>query len=96
MEFEDKWMELEHIILSEVAQTQKDRHGMYSLGKERVLDTINDTLFCLQTGSQHNCPPRGSTQQLMERDTETHSQTLDGAQESCGRVRENIEGSERG
>jgi hypothetical protein len=26
-----KWMELENIILSEVTQTQKDIHGMYSL-----------------------------------------------------------------
>jgi hypothetical protein len=26
-----KWMELENIILSEVTQTQKDMHGIYSL-----------------------------------------------------------------
>ena len=26
-----KWMELKNIILSEVTQTQKDMHGMYSL-----------------------------------------------------------------
>ena len=34
--FEGKWMELEEkkIILSEVAQTQKDKHGMYSLISE--------------------------------------------------------------
>jgi hypothetical protein len=31
MSFTGKWMELEHIILGEVAQTQKDIHGMYSL-----------------------------------------------------------------
>ena len=31
LSFEGKWMELENIILSEVAQTQKDMHGMYSL-----------------------------------------------------------------
>ena len=30
----DKWMELENIILSEVAQNQKDVHGMYSLISE--------------------------------------------------------------
>ena len=31
-EFSGKWMELENILLSEVAQTQKDMHyGMYSL-----------------------------------------------------------------
>lgn len=31
MTFAGKWMELENIILSEVTQTQKDMHGMYSL-----------------------------------------------------------------
>jgi hypothetical protein len=31
MNFVGKWMELENIILSEVIQTQKDIHGMYSL-----------------------------------------------------------------
>jgi hypothetical protein len=31
MNFAGKWMELENIILSEVAQTQKDTHSMYSL-----------------------------------------------------------------
>ena len=29
--FAGKWMELEIKILSEVTQTQKDMHGMYSL-----------------------------------------------------------------
>jgi hypothetical protein len=29
--FADIWMELQNIILSEVAQTQKDIHGIYSL-----------------------------------------------------------------
>ena len=29
--FADKWMELENTILSEVTQTQKDMHSMYSL-----------------------------------------------------------------
>ena len=29
MNFADKCMELENIILSEVTQTQKDIHGMY-------------------------------------------------------------------
>jgi hypothetical protein len=29
--FAGKWVELENIILSEVTQTQKDMHGMYSL-----------------------------------------------------------------
>jgi hypothetical protein len=31
MKFTEKWMELENIILSEVTQSQKNRHGMYSL-----------------------------------------------------------------
>ena len=31
MSFVGKWMELENIILTEVTQTQKDMHGMYSL-----------------------------------------------------------------
>ena len=31
LNFAGKWMELENIILSEVTQTQKDMHGMYSL-----------------------------------------------------------------
>ena len=31
MNFAGKWMEQETIILSEVTQTQKDTHGMYSL-----------------------------------------------------------------
>jgi hypothetical protein len=31
MSFAGKWMELENIILSEVTETQKDMHSMYSL-----------------------------------------------------------------
>jgi hypothetical protein len=31
LSFAGKWMELENIILSEVTQTQKDVHVMYSL-----------------------------------------------------------------
>ena len=31
MKFVGKWMELKNIILSEVTQTQKNTHGMYSL-----------------------------------------------------------------
>ena len=30
MNFASKWRELENIILSEVTQTQRDMHGMYS------------------------------------------------------------------
>jgi hypothetical protein len=31
LSFASKWMELQNIILSEVTQTQKNMHGMYSL-----------------------------------------------------------------
>jgi hypothetical protein len=31
MNFAGKWMKLENIILSEVTQSQKDMHGVYSL-----------------------------------------------------------------
>ena len=31
MKFTGKWMELEHIIMSEVTQKQKNTYGMYSL-----------------------------------------------------------------
>jgi hypothetical protein len=31
LSFAGIWMELENIILSEVTQTQKDMHGIYSL-----------------------------------------------------------------
>jgi hypothetical protein len=31
MNFAGKWMELENIILSELTQSQKDKHDMYSL-----------------------------------------------------------------
>jgi hypothetical protein len=31
MNFAGKWMELGNIIVSEVSQTPKDLHGMYSL-----------------------------------------------------------------
>jgi hypothetical protein len=31
VKFLDKWMELENIILSEVTESQKNTHGMYSL-----------------------------------------------------------------
>ena len=34
MKFACKWMELEKDIMSEVTQTQKDEHSMYSLISE--------------------------------------------------------------
>ena len=37
LKFPCKWMELEETILSEVTQTQKDEHAMYSLTGEHWL-----------------------------------------------------------
>ena len=37
MKFLCKWMDLENIILSEVTQTQKNAHGMYSLISKCIL-----------------------------------------------------------
>jgi hypothetical protein len=34
LSFAGKWMELKNIILSEVTQTQKDMHSIYSLISE--------------------------------------------------------------
>jgi hypothetical protein len=34
MEFAGKWIEVENVPLSEVTQSQKDMHGMYSLISE--------------------------------------------------------------
>ena len=48
-----------------------------SHGKAPVTNTTNDILSCLQTGAC--CPLRSSTQQLTQTDTDTHSQTVDGA-----------------
>ena len=31
MNFAGKWTKLENVILSEITQTRKDMHGMYSL-----------------------------------------------------------------
>jgi hypothetical protein len=36
MNFTGKWTELENIILSEVTQTQRDMHGMYSFVNYRI------------------------------------------------------------
>jgi hypothetical protein len=41
----------------------------YPMGKNPNI--IDDTLLCSQSGTQHNCPLRGSTQWTMEKDAET-------------------------
>jgi hypothetical protein len=40
MKLAGKWMDLETIILSEVTQSQKNTHGMWVLGKEGGIPTI--------------------------------------------------------
>jgi hypothetical protein len=37
MKFLGKWMELENMILSEVTQSQKNTHGMYTLTDKWIL-----------------------------------------------------------
>jgi hypothetical protein len=41
MNFAGKWMELENITLSEIAQFQKDMHGMYSLINKWILAALH-------------------------------------------------------
>jgi hypothetical protein len=41
MKFLGKWMDLEAIILSEVTQSQKNTHGMYSLIRGYYPDAQN-------------------------------------------------------
>ena len=43
LSFSGKWLELENIILSEVTQTQKDMHGMYSLISEYLPKEVQNT-----------------------------------------------------
>ena len=43
MKFVGKWMELENIILSEVAHTQNTSHGMYSLDFSPKAQNTHDT-----------------------------------------------------
>jgi hypothetical protein len=43
--YEDKWTELENIILSEVTQTQKDMHGMYSLMSGYLVKTYRISMI---------------------------------------------------
>lgn len=62
----------------------KDRHGGNDQpmigpnwdpnhGQEPIPESINDTLSCLQTGTQHNSPLSGSAQQPIETDAEMHN-----------------------
>ena len=48
------------------------------MGKSKSLTLLMILLLFLQTGVEHGCPPRGSTQQLTLTDADIHSQTVDG------------------
>ena len=60
--FAGKLMELENIILNEVTQTQKDKHGMYSLirgyypKKKSKVQNTQDTIHRTQKGQQAEGP----------------------------------------
>jgi hypothetical protein len=59
LSFASKWIELENIILSEVTQTEKDTHGMYSLISEYLPpkgQNIQDTVHRTQKGQQAEWP----------------------------------------
>jgi hypothetical protein len=53
-----------------------NRPNLRPMGKHQF-NTINGTLLCFRT--EACCPPKGSTQQLTQTDTDTHSQTVAGA-----------------
>ena len=44
MKFSGKWTKLEEVVLSQVTQTEKDKHGMYSL-KGAFLFFFNRRIF---------------------------------------------------
>jgi hypothetical protein len=57
--FAGKWIELENIILSEVTQTQKDMHGIYSLISEYLPKEVQNTqnaVYRTQKGQQDQGP----------------------------------------
>jgi hypothetical protein len=49
MKFAGKWMELENIVLSEVTQSQRNKHGMYSLISVYYTKSSEYPRFNLQT-----------------------------------------------
>jgi hypothetical protein len=59
--FAGKWMELENIILSEVTQTQKDRHGTnkWILAKKKKVQNTQDIVHRTQKAQQAEGPWEG-------------------------------------
>ena len=56
------------------------------MGKYKSLTLLMILLLFLQTGVEHGCPLRGSTQQLTQKDADTHSQTWMEIGYSYGRI----------
>ena len=60
LSFAAKWMELENMILSEVTQTLKFMHGMYSLihgyWEKKKVQNIQDKIHRTQKGQQAEVP----------------------------------------
>ncbi|KAL6083721.1 hypothetical protein STEG23_014620 [Scotinomys teguina] len=52
MKFAGKWMELENIILSEVTQTQKDKHEALRLKLNATANVISRLFLYLQTSKR--------------------------------------------
>jgi hypothetical protein len=84
LSFAGKWMELENIIQSEITQTQKDMHGMYSLNKwilaKKVLNT-QGTVHRTQKGQQVEGPKLGFFSPTWEGEESNHK----GGRERPGR-----------
>ena len=64
--FADKWMELENTILSEVTQTQKDMHSMYSLisgykSKKIFFQKTQDTVHRTHKVNKLKCPSKDTS-----------------------------------
>ena len=61
LSFAVKWMEVENIILSEINQTQKDMHGIYSLisgyyPPPKKVPNTQDIVHRAQKGQQAEAP----------------------------------------
>ena len=64
LSFAGKWMELENTIVSEVIQTQKDMHGMYSqisgyyISQKKKEQTTRNTFQELKKVNKLKCPSK--------------------------------------
>jgi hypothetical protein len=77
LSFANKWMELGNIILSEVTQTQKDMHGIYSLISRYYLppkkvQNTQGTVHRTQKGQKAEGPKRGCLSPTWEGEESNH------------------------